>query len=209
MNSHIRKSIPSPTPYRDLTPFKPGTRRLFNILPSLADRTVLERPEEGLYVVELHGSARVCQVFPESYRMIIRSRAWDPTFSNAEEAAAWVDGHIAARLEMEKDPAPRAGDLVLFPDGLEGVIDSDRYPGDLLQVCLHASTFREVRHVSCSGGPIPAVRPADLIFSGQLGVAQFWRWRDGTPRAHNGVTYAATVPIWNVVREEARIGQGT
>lgn len=202
MNSSIRATIPSSVPYRDLAPFMPGARRISDILPVLADRTVSERPEEGLYVVNLRGSAVVYQVFRESYRMITRPRAWDPAFASAEEAAAWVDGHILARLEMEKHPAPRAGDLVQFPDGRAGVIDSARYPEDLLQVCLAWSAFREVFDVSCSGGPIPAVREEDLSFSGKLGVAGFWRWRDGIPQAHNGVSYAATVPIWDAVREE-------
>lgn len=195
-------TIPSQVPHRDLAPFKPGGRRLSDILSPIADLAVSERSEEGLYVVNLRGSAVVYQVFPESYRMITKPGAWEPPFASADEADAWVVSHMVSRLEMEWDPEPRAGDLVHLPGGRKGVIDSARYPGDLLQVCLNWSAFRVVFGVCCSGGPIPAVRMEDLSFSGRLGVAGFWRWKDGIPEADNGVSYAATVPIWNVASEE-------
>lgn len=193
---------PSPVPHRDLAPFLPGDRTLSDILPPIAALAVSERPEEGLYVVNLRGSAVVYQVFPESYRMIIQPGAFEPPFASSEEAEDWVVSHMLSRAEMQWDPTPRAGDLVQFPDGRRGVIDSAKYPGDLLQVCLNWSAFRAVLHVSCSGGPIPAVRMEDLSFSGRLGAAGFWRWKDGTAQADNGISYTATVPIWNVAGEE-------
>ena len=190
------------------------TRPLKDIpLPPIADLAVSERPEEGLYVVKnRRGSAVVYQVFPESHRMIIQPGAFEPPFASSEEAEDWVVSHMVSRAEMQWDPTPRAGDLVQFPDGRRGVIDSAKYPGDLLQVCLNWSAFRAVLHVSCSGGPIPAVQMEDLTFSGRLGVAAFWRWKDGIAQADiaqadiaqadNGVSYTATVPIWNVAGEK-------
>jgi hypothetical protein len=70
------------------------------------------------------------------------------------------------------------------------VIDSARYPGNLLQICLSWSALREVFDACCSGGPVPGISEEELVFSGQLGVAGFWRWRYGTPQAHNGINYA-------------------
>lgn len=79
------------------------------------------------------------------------------------------------------------------------VIDSGKWYGDdLLVICFAASAFRprdgKDNYVSCSGGPLPGVREADLTYVGQTDQ-RFWEWKD-RPRAGGGVDYVETVALW-------------
>ena len=96
---------------------------------------------------------------------------------------------------------PRPGDVVELADGRRGVIDGgDHYGPGFLMVVLSASAHRSPTsgHVSCSGGPCPAV-PVDTVERAGTVVQKFWRWRD-TPRRDGGIDYYARVTLWKVVR---------
>lgn len=99
-----------------------------------------------------------------------------------------------------KDRGPKAGDLLLHLDdggyyhhGL-GILDHS-YGKEELSVCFGASAYRVGASLSCSGGPIPPVKPEDLIYDG-LRECFYWRWWDGFAGGHQGGKYSMLVPSW-------------
>jgi hypothetical protein len=50
-------------------------------------------------------------------------------------------------------------------------------------------------HVSCSGGPVPFLKPTALQPTGETIAFTFWRWKDA-PRANGGEKYVLVVPVW-------------
>jgi hypothetical protein len=98
---------------------------------------------------------------------------------------------------------PKPGDAVVMWDPFQerqrlGVIDSSEAYGDgLLMVVVGASAFRprsHPDHVSCSGGPCPALDPDTLSLVGTR-EQRFWDWKD-VPRAGGGYDYTETVNLW-------------
>jgi hypothetical protein len=104
------------------------------------------------------------------------------------------------RIQLISDRGPKAGDLLIYADDGEfyhhgvGILDHS-YGAEVLSVCFDASTYREGCHISCSGGPIPSVDPADLEYDG-LREATYWRWWDGTAGGGQGGYYRMLVPSW-------------
>ena len=100
-----------------------------------------------------------------------------------------------------KDRGPKAGDLLIYLDekgdfyhqGV-GILDHS-YGRKGLAVCFDASCYREGSSVCNSGGPIPPVNPADLVYDG-LREAHYWRWWDGSAGGGQGGHYTLTVPSW-------------
>jgi hypothetical protein len=112
---------------------------------------------------------------------------------------------------------PQPGDAVRLDGpywgaelGAIAIIDSTHYGWDWdtgephVMLVFKASAFRgprsaysadQTERVSCSGGPCPFVKLADLTPAGERAVT-FWRWRD-LPRAGGGVEYQRTVPLWS------------
>jgi hypothetical protein len=99
-----------------------------------------------------------------------------------------------------RDRGPKAGDLLIYVDEGEyyhngvGILDHS-YGRDTLSVCFSASAFRVGNQISCSGGPIPAVSPANLVFDG-LRETWFWRWNRGYSGGGEGGHYSIHVPSW-------------
>jgi len=108
-------------------------------------------------------------------------------------------------------PDPQPGDVVVLNgeytgvrNGARAVIDGARvYEDDEFMVVFGASAFRgpsskyapdQTPYVSCSGGPCPPVKVADLKLLGQT-EQTFWRWKD-LPRADGGEYYVETVNLW-------------
>lgn len=60
-----------------------------------------------------------------------------------------------------------------------------------------ASAHMNESIVSCSGGPVPEVRLADLEPTGETIQRQFWRWRDGISGGGRGEYYNLEVPLWS------------
>lgn len=101
---------------------------------------------------------------------------------------------------------PRPGDVVelIGPGrmigvelGARGVVDSssfELFDGECL-VCFAASAYRVDDHVSCSGGPVPFIKFADLTYAGTT-VRTFWKFKDGIRRAGNGENYQLEVNLW-------------
>lgn len=107
--------------------------------------------------------------------------------------------YYAAGNEHDGDePRGREGERWTRRKPTRAVIDTSRaYGDDLLMVCFAASAFRPLdgAYVSCSGGPLPAVKPTDLTYAGET-EQRFWHWRDGFSGAGRGVDYVATVALW-------------
>lgn len=110
---------------------------------------------------------------------------------------------------------------VLVKPGDRAVVDTAYFDpdgdGEIL-VCFRASAFRDENArigiaqaielsmtntgltitmpiVSCSGGPAPFVKVADLTYVGTT-VQAFWKWKD-RPRAGGGEHYTETVNMWS------------
>ena len=99
-----------------------------------------------------------------------------------------------------KDRGPKAGDLLIYLNDGEyyhhgtGLLDHC-YGRDTLSVTFDGSGYREGNSISNSGGPSPAVNPADLTYDG-LRQAHYWRWWDGSAGGGQGGHYTLTVPSW-------------
>lgn len=123
---------------------------------------------------------------------------------------------MAAHLEAVRAgrEGPRAGDVVIIPaehalrQGKEAFAvlgGPTGYGNGKYKTCVEPSAFFGPANelaaldapelISLSGGPCPFVRLADLTFTGAVRDQSFWRWTD-TPRAHSGVPYILTVPVW-------------
>lgn len=115
--------------------------------------------------------------------------------------------------------APQPGDVIDLGEEGRAVIDSHYFGEDLgdgpivLAVC-GASAFRSTDgriglasaieatmtggrfhpFVSCSGGPCPFVKLADLEHVGEV-TQRFWRWKD-LPRVGGGVDYTEVVQLF-------------
>jgi hypothetical protein len=114
---------------------------------------------------------------------------------------------------MDNPTQPQPGDAVRLDsatyygarEGAIAIIDSTHYDWEgRCLIVFAASAFRgpetayspdQTESVSCSGGPCPLVRMADLKPAGTR-EQRFWRWRD-MPRANGGVNYRRTVPLWS------------
>jgi hypothetical protein len=107
---------------------------------------------------------------------------------------------------------PQPGDAVRLDsttyygarEGAIAIIDSTHYDWEgRCLIVFAASAFRGKaskysdgpEFVSCSGGPCPLVRLADLKPAG-MREQRFWRWID-LPRADGGEDYRRTVPLWS------------
>ena len=120
---------------------------------------------------------------------------------------------------------PQPGDAIRLdghyyagPVGTMFTIDGDDYGSpDSVMAVMNASAFRAVDRsfqgmlerrisgskllpggitVSCSGGPCPMVKLADLTYVGTH-LATFWRWLDGISGAGRGDYYQLEVPLWS------------
>jgi hypothetical protein len=138
-------------------------------------------------------------------------------FWNEKDAGAWVQHaygrtpvearHIGVTVESLTGRAPRPGDAVLYdgagaygrvapPDSAEpGGVGVLCTVAGLLAVCFHAQAYRDEHGVSPSGGPVPCLADGSLRFAG-LREVSFWRWGDGSARAHHGGAYRMVVPCW-------------
>jgi hypothetical protein len=81
--------------------------------------------------------------------------------------------------------------------GMKGVMDLHTYGPGSIACTFGASAFRpkDGSYVSCSGGPVPEVFMKDLKYVGTT-EREFWCWGPNGPGAGNGVTYKATVGLW-------------
>lgn len=140
-------------------------------------------------------------------------------FPNEKDAGAWIQHvyglkpHEAKQIGIEirpiKNRGPQPGDAVVTnayyacdKDKETGenidtylVLQSWYSGGSSMMACFKASAYRDGDHVSCSGGPLPQVSPANLKFVG-LRNTRFWRWGDGYAGASKGGEYWVTVPLW-------------
>lgn len=111
------------------------------------------------------------------------------------------------------------GDYCGVRTGAKAVIDSHYWTEDLdngpiVMAVFGASAYRggvgfinaiemsmtndlskpQPAYVSCSGGPCPFVKIADLTYEGRI-TQNFWRWKD-IPRAGGGEPYTLEVSLW-------------
>jgi hypothetical protein len=160
--------------------FSPTTSEEFGAWSAQQSAVILTR--EGIEIMAFHDEKAAgawCQhVYGETLR------------------GARVNGFELVRLANRQ---PKPGDAVIY-DGSgaytlahgRGVLDA--ICGELA-CCFAASAFRVDDSVSCSGGPLPFIDPADLRLVG-LYDQRFWRWHAGYSGAGQGGDYYMTVPLW-------------
>jgi hypothetical protein len=119
-----------------------------------------------------------------------REIGWFPDERDAAAFVAHTYGSSPAGVAIGglAGRGPRAGDLIQTSLG-SAVLGHDGF------ATVQASTFRDDRLVSCSGGPCPRVDVDRLRFVG-LSRLRCWRWADGSPGAHRDGHYDITVPVW-------------
>lgn len=99
---------------------------------------------------------------------------------------------------------PKAGDLIEWPSGQLGMIDSTTaafLKSGQAHVCAsEGSAFwklvRDVPHVDISGGPFLVIELVDLKPATRMHRAHFWNWADAPHRADNGVDYYVDRPVF-------------
>lgn len=128
----------------------------------------------------------------------------DPELYENEEVA-----HTTMRYNFLVFPErPRQGDVVRVTGsgyyaarpGDFGLIDYCYGSEEVVGVCLRFSACRPYpdRHsVSCSGGPVPAVKVAKLVATGYLRATNFWKWWDNLSGGGRGENYNMFVPLWD------------
>jgi hypothetical protein len=110
---------------------------------------------------------------------------------------------------VERGDRPMPGDAVRLASpwkwgrlatGEIGVIDGvvDQYPDNgHAVITFNASTFRDDRVVSSSGGPATIASDlATLTPTMEHIKLRVWKWKDGWPGAGNGQSYYVSVPVW-------------
>jgi hypothetical protein len=137
------------------------------------------------------------------------------TMGNDNAEGRWYPADLLDLVDEARDqdpsstePQPQAGDAVRLDGtwtwggvdlGAIGVIDG--VIGQLrpeLGITFNASTFRDDRVVSCSGGPGTIATPAsELHPTGETVELRVWRFKGGHREAHNDEHYTVTVPLWS------------
>ena len=66
-----------------------------------------------------------------------------------------------------------------------------------MEACFSPSAHLGPGFVSCSGGPVPFIKPEELVATGETTQQQFWRWKDGVAKGDNGEYFTLEVPVWS------------
>lgn len=108
-----------------------------------------------------------------------------------------ADGVRSSPRDHGRMSRPRPGDLVEWPDGELGRIDSDTSYGHF-SVCsdLGSCFLRPDGTTSISGGPFFAVNPNRLEPTWRTAPARFWNWGDNSPGAGKGVDFTLERPVF-------------
>jgi hypothetical protein len=90
-----------------------------------------------------------------------------------------------------------AFDEKALPDGSLGIIQGSVGVAQTdYSIVFRHRTFRDEHVVESGGGPGSISTPAaELVQTGETVEVVCWRWKDGVPRAQNGVEYAI-LPLW-------------
>jgi hypothetical protein len=156
------------------------------------------------------------QVILNQGRVVKRGETELQFFSDEKNACAWIlhtfgltyfneAKDLGLTLESFRNRGPKYGDIVTYSGkdefytddkgkGRTGILEGI-YGAGKFGICFGASAYREGNSVSCSGGPIPHINPATLVFAGLKDVP-YWRWHKGYSGGGQGGTYYMTVPHW-------------
>lgn len=110
-------------------------------------------------------------------------------------------GVISSDYTPQRASTPRAGDLVQWPDGTHGMIESiHQYGPNTVHVCHdNGSAFLAEDYVSISGGPFFMLTLDDLEPTYAVANANFWNWGENLPGASQDVRFTIGRPVFRYV----------